>query len=31
VRREDGAELRPGAEDPFTRQVAETFRGRVED
>jgi len=31
VRLEDGAELRPGAEDPFTRQVAETFRGRVED
>lgn len=31
VRFEDGASVRPGAEDEFTRKVAETFNGRVED
>jgi DNA polymerase-3 subunit gamma/tau len=31
IRLEDGSELRPGAQDPFTKTVAETFQGRVED
>jgi hypothetical protein len=28
---EDSDELRPGAEDPYTQQVAELFDGRIED
>ena len=28
---EDADEIRPGAEDPYTKQVAELFDGQIED
>jgi len=31
LRIEDGAEVRPGVQDPYTRSVADLFGGRIED